>query len=105
MSNEIQMEENKTSAELIDELQLDKPRVAGMCYHYTNNDKEYIMVINGANHTDDLTNNSEDWYSDIVFIPLDASENTDQLPQIELKYNVIDMRPFVTNDNQLYLFG
>eukprot|EP01083_Nonionella_stella_P030654 84004_1 len=99
---------SKTNATLIDELVLDKPRVAAMCYHYTNkydNDKEYIMVINGANHTDDITNNSDDWYSDIVFIPLDASESTDHLPQIQLKYNVIDMRPFVSDSNELYLFG
>eukprot|EP01084_Bolivina_argentea_P041286 76177_1 len=91
-------------------LSLDKPRYGSMCYYYKHiNGREYIIVINGMSNVNDINNNNL-WYNDIVFIPLDPSENRNMImnnvfPNIELQYNVIDMKPYINEANELWLFG
>eukprot|EP01084_Bolivina_argentea_P266069 451176_1 len=107
-----QIDNTIQNAELISEeyFKLDEPRVDAMCYHYKNKNtveqKEYIIVINGMNTKGDI--NTNNWYNDIVFKPVNIRGGTSKninLPKINLKYNVIDMTPVVTETNDLYLFG
>eukprot|EP01084_Bolivina_argentea_P069898 127111_1 len=72
---------SKTNAKLSEDIKyinltLDRPRYATMCYFYRNkfdNNKEYIIVINGMNNINEINNNSN-WYNDIVFIPLNEKK-------------------------------
>eukprot|EP01084_Bolivina_argentea_P298273 513985_1 len=102
----------QTNLILLDYLQLklDKPRAMTSCYYYKRNDnEEYIVVINGMNHTK-YANYSDYWYKDIAFIPLNTNTNTNDekdcnIKTVELKFNVIDMKSFITENHILYLIG
>eukprot|EP00486_Rosalina_sp_Unknown_P013762 CAMPEP_0201591974 /NCGR_PEP_ID=MMETSP0190_2-20130828/189992_1 /ASSEMBLY_ACC=CAM_ASM_000263 /TAXON_ID=37353 /ORGANISM="Rosalina sp." /LENGTH=607 /DNA_ID=CAMNT_0048050529 /DNA_START=1575 /DNA_END=3399 /DNA_ORIENTATION=+ len=85
-------------------LQLNEPRAYGMCQYYKNvfnNNREYIMIINGVKDIKDLSN-TDLWYNDIIFIPLDYTERFfNNLPKIQLKHKVIDPTLYVTEANEL----
>eukprot|EP01084_Bolivina_argentea_P226007 381829_1 len=82
---------------------LDRPRFSCMCYFYkTVTDKEYIIAINGMDKKSHL-NDSSLWFRDMVLIPINFKGDTIVLEN-SLKFNVIDMTPFIYSE-QLYLFG
>ncbi len=71
---------SKTAVKEINiDLELDKPLYGSMCQYYNHtNGREYIIVINGMSNVNDINNNNL-WYNDIVFIPLDPSENRNMI--------------------------
>eukprot|EP01084_Bolivina_argentea_P226008 381833_1 len=85
-------------------LKLDRPRFSCMCYfHKTTTGKEYIMAINGMNKISDLDDSSL-WFRDMVLIQIINFQGNTIVLENALKFNVIDMTPFIYSE-QLYLFG
>eukprot|EP01083_Nonionella_stella_P168661 570088_1 len=91
-------------AQRIGSLSLDRARSGAMCHYWLNKEdgEQYIIVMNGMAQAYDT--DVDHWFNDIVFIPLNPA-NTITFPPIRLAHNVIDMKTYVTDSDELYLIG
>eukprot|EP01083_Nonionella_stella_P070409 188337_1 len=91
-------------AQRIGSLSLDRARSGAMCHYWLNKEdgEQYIIVMNGMAQAYDT--DVDHWFNDIVFIPLNPA-NTITFPPIRLAHNVIDMKTYVTESDELYLIG